>query len=177
MKTFVIALACLLFGAFGVYLIMRPQTNKKPTESIKPQTKTNSINNEKIYTEDEVKAKIEFERKRNKLESNWRELIICEKSGGKWGGALAGGFQDVTIRIKNNSDYMIDNLVVGVFLYRGLNADIQCYYEPILFENVPPNAEKSKKFTYTKCGQRLDAIIQALNIESLELHVNTGIDD
>ena len=166
-NTLITAFVSVFLGGIAVYFLMQKPVLQPISSTTPLQNPIQPPKEKPTYTESEVQAKLNLQRELSNIKQNWKELITCEKNGGEQGGLLIGGFKDVTIRIKNNSRYDLDNAVIGVFIYRGIGENKQCHYEPIMFENIPAKTEKSKKYSHPECGQRLDVIMQAVVIESI----------
>lgn len=162
-NTLILCLCSIVFGAVLYYIM----TARIITTGKKPPVKVEKTAPQKVYNEDEVKAKIEFQKKQTELSHTWRELITVEKSGGKQLG-IAGGFEDVTIRVKNETDYLINEATVQINIYRGLVSNKLCNSEDVKIYNIPPKAEKSIPYTFRECGQDLKVLVIGYSCHEME---------
>lgn len=164
-NTLILSFACIVVGAIFYFAL----TAKVFPNAKKPPSVSNEMTaQKKVYSEDEVKAKIEFQRKQTELARAWRELITVEKSGGKQLG-IGGGFEDVTIRVKNDTDYLINETTVQVNIYRGFFSNKLCNSEDVKIYNIPPKAEKSIPYTFRNCGQDLKVLVIGYSCHEMEI--------
>ena len=152
-NTIIFAFACVVIGGLAYYLLSAPVFPARP-KSHPSVSKEAAAPAPKIYTEAEIEAKIAFEKNRQYLQDHWRALVTVAQSGGTQLG-IGGGFENVTIRVTNDTDYLINEAVVQITIFRGFRGNKLCHTEDITLYNIPAHAEKSTPYTFTDCGQAL----------------------
>lgn len=180
------ALFTLITGgiAFLAFEGVKSMSNKNKTEnvvqsnlSVEAETTTTNeaeANRKKqleMQKEAEIKERIQYEVKRREMQLKWRDVIRCEKNGGKQLG-IAGGFYEVNVRAINDTEHIIDEVIIRVMIYRGLGENKLCHSEIIRIDKVPSEAEKSIKYSHVECGQRMDIDVIGYTCKELK----TGYD-
>lgn len=149
----------LFFGGFGIYAYQKYN-----------EVNTHGQNAQLFYTANDVAKKVKYEKDRVEMRDNWQSLIQVYKSGGKQLG-VTGGFRDVGIVVRNNSDYTIDEVTAFVEIEGVWSTTRMCYTEIITFDNISSGSESTQYFSHESCGQILHVKVVGFKCSSLDVRV------
>jgi hypothetical protein len=102
---------------------------------------------------DESEAKRRKKSKHDNLLVNWETRLTADFYGGKWYTLIeGGGFNNVNVAAKNDTDYTMDEIKVKFEVKKRLNNHV-CFSREISFYNVAPHSSKSEVVS-CECGMR-----------------------
>lgn len=122
----------------------------------------NSNTARQIADRSEVRIRTEgqFVERRTYYRRNWKQFIAVTTSDYRTG--FLGGIKDLQIIVRNQSEYPLDNVVVGVEYMRG-NGDV-FKTEEYTINDVPAKGTKSVQASSSRKGQKV--ALQLLSITS-----------
>lgn len=122
----------------------------------------NSNTARQIADRSEVRIRTEgqFVERRTYYRRNWKQFIAVTTSDYRTG--FLGGIKDLHVIVRNQSEYPLDNVVVGVEYMRG-NGDV-FKTEEYTINDVPAKGTKSVQASSSRKGQKV--ALQLLSITS-----------
>ena len=135
-------------------------------EHLKQSLKLSSNTAQQIADRAEIRQRVEpqFVDNRSYYRKNWKQFIAVTTSDYRTG--FLGGIKDLDVIVKNQSEFMLDNVVVSVEYQRG-NGDA-FKTEQYTISDIPGRGTKSVRASDSRKGQKV--VIRLLSITSQEMN-------
>lgn len=148
---------------------------QQPMTTISQEEASAKAEKAKLLREEEAEAirqENKLIRDREVLRRNWRSVVYFTQAGGKWGGPLIGGFEDVSLTVHNSTTYPINEITVKVTLFKGINKNNVCHVELLKFSDIPVNGIRNMNYSHKQCGQKLLFEVIGFKCDDLDLTVD-----